>query len=156
MTDSAHRVNVVKGKDEIDYEEFEPTTDLPVVDEVNTLEQCGDWAFVVELLGDFINERDSNLEKLNLLLKEKDHTEFHKVAHALKGASLNLHLPALVDVSKKLEKIGKQLEITSDDERLLNQRQPLVDALTVEYDRLEKFLPRAKELASAEAESDAQ
>jgi HPt (histidine-containing phosphotransfer) domain-containing protein len=144
---SDHRVNAVKDPSSINYVDFEYTPELPVIVEELTLEQCGDWAFVAELLEDFLNDRDESIEKLSAALKDNDHTEFHKTAHGIKGASLNLHLPALVDVSKKLEKLGKQLEVTPEDERLLTQRQSLIDGLLVEYENLENYLPQAKKHA---------
>ena len=107
---------------------------------------------MVELLNDIAAERDKRVEELQSAVSAADHNKLHKTAHAIKGAALNLHLPAIVDVSKKCELLGKQLELSSDDTQLLDCRQPLIAALQAEYDRLEQYIPQAQEKADAEAE----
>lgn len=70
------------------------------------------------------------------------------------GAALNLHLPALVDVSKAAELLGKELEKQPSDNKMLNERQGYVDALAIEYDRLDAYLPEAQANADAELGGD--
>ena len=147
---SEHKVAAVSGP--VDYSLFAPTPSLPVIDEDAAFEQCQEWGFIVELLNDILAERDERVEELQSALDASDHTKFHKAAHAIKGAALNLHLPALVDVSKKSELLGKQLEISRDDSTLQQCRQPLVAALQAEYDRLQQYIPAAQLKADAELE----
>jgi len=66
-------------------EEFMPAMDLDVIDAESALEQCCDWSFVVELLDDVLNDRDSVISQLQDALEKNDPTAYHKTAHALKG-----------------------------------------------------------------------
>ena len=147
---SEHKVAAVSGP--LDYSLFAPSPSLPVIDEDAAFDQCQEWSFIVELLNDILAERDARVDELQSAADASDHTKFHKAAHAIKGAALNLHLPALVDVSKKSELLGKQLEISKDDTRLLQCRQPLIAALQEEYDRLQEYIPTAQQKADAELE----
>ena len=136
----------------LDYSLFAPSPSLPVINEDAALDQCGDWSFIAELLTDMMEERAFRVDELQSAMEAREHTKFHKAAHAIKGAALNLHLPALVDVSKKSELLGKQLEVSGDDVRLLQCRQPLIAALQSEYDRLQQYIPTAQQKADAESE----
>lgn len=140
--------------DHLDYSAFAPLSDLPVCNEDIMLETCGDWAFTFEILTDTINEKEERIGDLNVALEANDATAFHKAAHAIKGVALNLHLPALVDCSKKAEMLGKQLEIkeNADDEKLLDLRQVLIDQIAREYERIEEYLPHAAQMADQEQE----
>lgn len=130
-------------------EAYRSKGDLPVISPEDVLEQCGDWSFVVELLEDILKERDAYLESFMDAVDKNDHTKFHKQAHALKGAALNLHLPALSDASKRAEMLGKKLETDPKNEDLLNMRLDLINELQSEYDRLENYIPEAKALAES-------
>lgn len=123
---------------------------LPVIDPDGALEQCGDWSFVVELLNDLLTEKPDILNGLSSALAASDHVAFHKTAHALKGAALNLHLPALSDVSKKAELLGKALEKTPSDAVMLPHRAVLLHRLQSEYARLEAMLPELQLKAQQE------
>lgn len=149
MSSADHKVAPVSGP--LDYSLFAPSPSLPVIDEDAAFEQCQEWSFIVELLNDTLAERDERVDELQASLEASDHTRFHKAAHAIKGAALNLHLPALVDVSKKSELLGKQLEVSGDDTRLLECRRPLIAALQTEYDRLQEYIPAAQLKADEEA-----
>ena len=150
LSSEQHKVAPVSGP--LDYSLFAPAASLPVIEEDAAFEQCGEWSFIVELLNDILAEREARVEELQSAVQADDHTKLHKTAHAIKGAALNLHLPALVDVSKKSELLGKQLELSKDDSRLLQCRQPLIAALQTEYDRLQHYIPTAQEKADAELE----
>lgn len=149
---SEHKVQPLPA-DALDYTAFQPIPDLIVADEEVMLETCGDWAFTYEILTDTINEKEERIGDLNTALENNDATAYQKAAHAIKGVALNLHLPALVDCSKKAEMLGKQLEIkeNSNDEKLLDMRQRLIDQITTEYERIEQYLPHAMEMAEQEA-----
>lgn len=98
-----------------------------------------------------MNDREQIVTDMQDAIDTNDHVKYYKTAHALKGAALNLHLPALVDVSKAAELLGKELEKKPDDSHMLAERQGYVDALNVEYDRLNEYLPEAQANADAEA-----
>lgn len=131
--------------------DFEPESDLPVIDAESALEQCCDWSFVVELLDDVLAERETMAQQLVDAAQANDHTAYHKAAHALKGAALNLHLPALIDVSRKAELLGKQLELTPSHQDLLDMRQLMVEHLQIEYGRLDESMPEMRQQAEQEA-----
>lgn len=76
---------------------------------------------------------------------------YHKAAHKLKGAALNLFLTALSDASTKAESVGKQLQYwTPNEEEFLKLRRIFVDAIIKEYGRLEQYLPIIEKKAEAE------
>jgi len=149
---SEHKVQPLPS-DALDYALFTPIPDLPVSDEDVMLETIGDWAFAYELLTDTVNEKTERVDDLTNAMNSNDPTAYHKAAHAIKGVALNLHLPALVDCSKKAEMLGKQLEIkeNAEDEKLLDLRQVLIDQITTEYDRIEQYLTHAAEMAEQES-----
>jgi len=150
MTD--HKVYAITNG-AVDYSLYVAVPNLPLIDAEHSLEQCGDWTFIAELLQDIVNEREERVAELEAAIETNDPEKFHKSAHAIKGAALNLFLPALVDVSKRTEALGKQLEIeaSKNDQRLLASRQPLIQALLTEYQRIEEFIPEAQQLADEEA-----
>jgi len=152
LSQSSHKVVAVTDVSGLDYSLFEPLSDLPVIDVDECLAVCDDWSFVVELLNDVLSERDVRIPALQAALNANDHTEFHKAAHAIKGAALNMRLPALVDSSKKCELIGKQLELPQfrNDQQLLQMRQRVINKLKEEYQRLEDYIPIAEQQAEAE------
>lgn len=85
--------------------------------------------------------------KLAACIATNDHLQFGKEAHALKGAALNLHLPALSDLTKKAEIVGKQLAATPDQEEYLAARHTMLAQLRIEYDRLLAVLPEYRQRA---------
>lgn len=133
------------------------------------LEQCGDWAFVAELVQDVLADHQKTINDLKSALDADDHSvrrplsnrvphfpscvnqSFSKVAHSVKGAALNLHLTALAQASKTAEMLGKQLVQTPTDAALLAQRQSSIDAMDHEYSRLQDLLPEIQALAEEEA-----
>jgi HPt (histidine-containing phosphotransfer) domain-containing protein len=129
---------------------------LAVVDDEMALEQCQDWGFFVELVNDLLGVVEEGLDKMQATIAQNDHAQFGKEAHALKGAALNLHLPAMSDVTKKAEIIGKQLALTPDLPDWLAARQVMVEHIKVEYERLKEVLPSYQARADAEGEEGAE
>jgi len=127
----------------------EVDANLPVVNDDAALEQCQDWSFFIELVNDMFAVIEEALGKMDQCIATNDHAQFGKEAHALKGAALNLHMPAISDVTKKAEIIGKQLALTPDLPDWLAARQVMVDHLKVEYARLKDVLPLYQERADA-------
>jgi len=127
----------------------------PVISPEDALAQCGDWSFIVELLNDMLQEESTNLEGLKQAIATDNHKAYSEIAHGIKGAALNMHLPGLADVSKYAEFLGKDLldgKINADKkEELLKQREPCVQALAHEYKRLAAFIPEAQQKADEEA-----
>lgn len=60
-------------------------TTLPVIDPDGALDQCCDWSFIVELLGDVMNDRDQIINDMQDAIDNDDHVKYYKTAHALKG-----------------------------------------------------------------------
>ena len=139
-------VAVVDGP--LDYALFSHDAGLPVLDEEECIAQMGEWEFVLELLHDFLSEREQRVRELEAAVASNSPRHYHEAAHALKGAALNLRLPALSDICKRAEALGKQLEVEASraDEKLLAQRIPLIDALQAEFERLVQYLPRVEQL----------
>ena len=125
--------------------------DLPIVDDEAAFDQCQDWSFFVELLGDIFNTRDEMLAEFEASIETNNHFKFKDAAHAQKGAALNLHLPALVDITKKAEIVGKQLMATPDAAEYLAMRRPMLEHFIQELKRLEAVIPLYQQKAEEEA-----
>lgn len=125
-----------------------------MVDDEKALEQCQEWSFFVELINDVFVEREKTLAQMDATITANDHLQFQKESHALKGAALNLHLPALVDITRKAEAVGKQLVLTPNAQEYLDIRRPMYDHLVREYERLEAVLPEYRLKAEEEMDED--
>jgi len=108
----------------------------------------------VEIIQDVMNERDALIASLMQATEQDDHNEYQKRAHALKGAALNLHFPALVDITVKAELVGKQLMLTPHAQDFLNIRLPIIQHLQEEYDRLASTLPEYQKKAEEEDDEE--
>lgn len=100
------------------------------------LKQCdGDWTFVVELLGDLLADEKKNYQQLEAAVSANNHKVslaallrgltrsfaaprvsqlYGETAHGIKGAALNMHMPALAHESKLAEFLGKELTKSPD------------------------------------------
>ena len=140
---------------ELDYSLFVHQALLPVVDEEKSLEQCGgEWSFLLELLGDVVAQMDEEMDKLRQATQQNDAVKFAFHGHSVKSCSLNMHLPALADIGIRTEALGKQLEVpwSSKDKRLLDSREPLIQAIGEERRRLEEFVAELQTRLEAEGE----
>jgi HPt (histidine-containing phosphotransfer) domain-containing protein len=159
LYDILHK-NLPENKSEIlPLSTFEYTPNMPVIDPEKSLEQCMEWEFVVELLNDILADEENIISQLNQAIQDNSNEHFHKAAHALKGAALNLHLPGLVDISRKTELLGKQLEdalksgVVPQAQLADHQehRKACVGHMQTEYKRLKDYMPEVNKLAEEEA-----
>ncbi len=71
----------------------------------------GDTEFLKELVEIFNTDFPERLDRISLAIKEKDFNALDESAHSLKGASANLGLTSVYELSCKLEKMGKAKNI---------------------------------------------
>jgi HPt (histidine-containing phosphotransfer) domain-containing protein len=138
-----------------------------------------DVDFLLELLTDTLAERAASLSKLRQFASEGDFMCLRQHAHALYGAAANLHLPAFANVADRIRQLGRMgtrnqngdtfqwqyqfspqewkiVQTMSDEQNtqldsLLRAAQaPLIALLDAQYDRLESYLPRPRELSEEE------
>jgi HPt (histidine-containing phosphotransfer) domain-containing protein len=87
------------------------------------LSRCGNKnELVKKLLNIVLDDIPKQIEKLDQAMKEGNTEELYKVAHKIKGTSLNLGFPILKDIAEKLEKTGRvSTNPTADLQLLLDQ-----------------------------------
>lgn len=134
-----------------------------ICNEEEMLDQCGDWAFFVELVADFLGEQENYISAMEEAIKEDDFKKYYERAHAIKGAALNLRLTALAAVAKEAELIGKDLHKMKEEGKAqgdsYNTKRtslgPFVHDLVTEFGRLKTYKEeRADHMAEAEAGGD--
>eukprot|EP01083_Nonionella_stella_P020709 57456_1 len=112
-----------------------------VINEPQAMEQaCGDREFLHELLGDMANEKNKMLSEMQGAIHDNDHNTLRANAHTIKGSALNLALTSLANCARDMEDIGKELEKNPTNEQELANRQQFLDQLTLEYERLDKYI----------------
>lgn len=88
----------------------------------------GDKEFLIELLGDLIQQVDQNLPELKKAVDDSNFSEVRSLAHGLKGAAANLGADKAMDVFLKLEMMGKNENLEGAYE-LLQEAQNLNEEL---------------------------
>ena len=129
------------------------TTALPIIDEAAALEQCGDWAFVAELLLDILAEGQAAMSVLQAACISRDATKYRRAAHAIKSSAMSVHLPALSQVSQHAEEMGQQMERETDARRQLYLLLAPLSSLRTELDRLREYIPVAQARVQLEQEA---
>jgi HPt (histidine-containing phosphotransfer) domain-containing protein len=148
---------------------------LECIDEEPALEQCMDYQFLYELLGDLQKERISMLRDMHEQLAARDFQGLCSSADMLAGAANNLHLPALVVLSYQLWGLARRgceparfwgedahlrplaVALSADQrtrlvERLALAVPPLLTLIEQQFARLESYMPRIARLADEELE----
>lgn len=127
--------------------------DWPVINEAKALEQaCGDPAFLYELLDDISDMRAPSASDLSNAFEQNDHQDLHEKAHSIKGAALNLQLPALACACFDVETVGKWLVTNqghSDFDRAQADRQSRIDRVETEFARFCLWLQTKKDEIAA-------
>ncbi len=107
----------------------------PVFDMDHALDITGgDTEFLKELVELFNADCPQKLNVISKALEDKDFKTLDEAAHSLKGASGNLGLICLHELSLKLEKMGKSENIDEADETFKE--------LEEELERFGKFISR--------------
>ena len=92
----------------------------------------GDEEFLVELLGELSNQINENLKEVESKLAEQDFEGIGRIGHGLKGASANLEVTGIAQLSAQLEK--------SVIEKNSEKVQSLVERIKQGNEELKKFL----------------
>jgi HPt (histidine-containing phosphotransfer) domain-containing protein len=115
---------------------------LEIVNEEDVINSEMGWDFFSELIQDLLTEKENLMHNLKIAILTNDHTKLKDVSHSIKGAALSLYLPALSDIAKKLEIVGKQLNKTPNIKSYLDAREKFFNHLHKEYNRLQGVLPQ--------------
>ena len=80
------------------------------------LTRCGNkMELVKKLVSIVVEDIPRQIEKLDLAQKEGNTEELFKVAHKIKGTSLNMGFPHLKEIAEKLEKTGRASQILTPE-----------------------------------------
>src|SRR5687768_17320373 len=92
----------------------------------------GDQGFMMEMFKEFKDHLPGRLEEIHAALRDGDASRLARLAHNLKGVSLNFSAEPVADLALKLEEIGKRESLTGAS--------VLIDQLDTEVHRLQDFL----------------
>jgi len=92
----------------------------------------GDRTFLSELLRVYLNDFSIRYSKLKNAIRKKNFFLLHKQGHELKGASANLSMPLLEQLSYQMEQAGK--------EKNIKKAKTTLEELYREYVRLSNFI----------------
>lgn len=71
----------------------------------------GDEEFLIELLGELSSQISENLETIEAKLTEKDFEGIGRIGHGLRGASANLDVKGITELSAQLEQRAEEKNI---------------------------------------------
>ena len=92
----------------------------------------GDQGFMMEMFKEYKDHLPGRLEEIHATLRDGDASRLARLAHNLKGISLNFSAEPVADLALKLEEIGKSENLTGAS--------VLIDQLDTEVHRLRDFL----------------
>jgi HPt (histidine-containing phosphotransfer) domain-containing protein len=92
----------------------------------------GDREFMLTMFKEYKDHLPGRLKDIHLALQERNAGNLARLAHNLKGISLNFNADAVADIALKLEEIGKHEDLTNAP--------ALVAQLDAEVHRLQNFL----------------
>ena len=92
---------------ELDYKASAEVFDEAEFDNLAEL-SCGDFSFIREVVDNFINDTNNNLQGLEAAVAKGDWFAFRDLAHALKGSSRYLGLTQLAEMSRDMQNISQQ------------------------------------------------
>ncbi|HEX9332400.1 MAG TPA: response regulator, partial [Anaerolineales bacterium] len=92
----------------------------------------GDRDFMMSMFKEYKDHLPSRLNEIHIALQDRNANNLARLAHNLKGISLNFSADAVADIALKLEEIGKREDLTNAF--------ALVAQLDVEVHRLEEYL----------------
>jgi HPt (histidine-containing phosphotransfer) domain-containing protein len=108
--------------------------DPAVIEALRGLTPPGEPDVLSEVLNMFLAEVPPRLERLRNAWAAGNIEEVHRAAHSLKGSAGNIGATALFDVCKELDEKSRSGQVDAIG--------PLVDALAVEYGRVEIEIAR--------------
>ncbi|MBN2828863.1 MAG: Hpt domain-containing protein [Candidatus Cloacimonetes bacterium] len=80
----------------------------PVFNEKTAMERIGDMDFIRELLQDFYDAIDEDMNNLKKLIVTGDVESIRIASHTIKGTGANLSLDAISAVGRQLESAAKE------------------------------------------------
>lgn len=104
-----------------------------IINEREALQRMGDKEFLAELLQDFLQMPELDMEVLSARISNGDFDSVEHIAHTLKGASGNLALTAIYQISSVLDDAAQQRKLD-----LINE---CLTALKHEVEKFRVWLP---------------
>ncbi|GEM_PF-1078273 len=104
-----------------------------IINEREALQRMGDKEFLADLLQDFVQMPELDMEALSASISSSDFNQVEHMAHTLKGASGNLALTAIYQISTVLDDAAKHRNLD-----LINE---CFTALKREVERFRAWLP---------------
>jgi CheY-like chemotaxis protein/HPt (histidine-containing phosphotransfer) domain-containing protein len=114
------------------FEEVPRTEAAPVNFEAVLHRFEGDRDFMMAMLKEYKDHLPGRLDEIRKAAQNADASNLSRLAHNLKGISLNFNADAVADIALKLEEMGKREDLTG--------ALVLVDRLDAEAHRLEEYL----------------
>jgi len=114
------------------FEEVSYADVLPVNFEAALYRFDGDRDFMMAMFKEYMDHLPGRLNEIQAALQEGDANRLTRLAHNLKGVSLNFSVEAVADVTLRLEELGRREELT--------HAFALVAQLNAEVRRLEEYL----------------
>jgi HPt (histidine-containing phosphotransfer) domain-containing protein len=99
-----------------------------IIDVEVALQRLGDdKEFLLELLGEFVDQIEETLPELNKALLDREYEQLNAMGHGLKGAAANLNAEAFYTLFKEVEFLGKNQRVGNANEILGKINKSLVD-----------------------------
>jgi CheY-like chemotaxis protein len=109
-----------------------PTDALPVNLESALYRFGDDRGFMMEMFQEYRAHLRNRVEEIRAAWQDDDANRLGRLAHNLKGVSLNFNVEPLANVALKLEELGRREDLTDAP--------PLIAQLDAEAGRLEEYL----------------
>ncbi len=110
-------------------------SDLPPVDLEGALFRFdGDRGFMMDMCREFRDHLPERMVEIRAALENKEYEKIGRLAHNLKGISLNFNAGALAELTAKLEIAGR--------EKMVAQIPELVERICVEADHVQQYISR--------------
>ena len=108
--------------------------DPDVVESLRQLTPPGEPDVLTEIFNLFLDEVPKRIDALRSAMLSGDAVKVQRTAHSLKGSSGNIGARAMHEVCRQIDERAKDSHLA--------ELHPLVDALTVEYRRVETEIGR--------------
>jgi HPt (histidine-containing phosphotransfer) domain-containing protein len=112
----------------------QPVLDQAVLETLRKLTPAGEPDVLAEVLRLFLDEVPPRIARLRNARESGNIEEMHRAAHSLKGSAGNIGARQLYEVCRQLDALGKAGDLAG--------AAPLVDALDVEFDKVESAINR--------------
>ncbi len=117
-------------------EETSYTDVMPVNFDAALYRFDGDRDFMMSMFKEYMEHLPGRLDEIHAALQDGDASRLARLAHNLKGVSLNFSVDAVADIALRLEELGRHEDLTHVP--------TLVAQLNAEVRRLEEFLSNTR------------